>query len=160
MFSDAAAMAVEFFQKRSFSFGGFLIGLKIGLSHGEVEWGIAYHATYGFYFKGAPIDQSAACQDKAKDKNYPIVLDNPALLRLTDLALDATEFEPGFSLGPAIFQPSGQTERDRAASAATGSHAELFASGGRRISTTGSFARWSLCSSPLTGSRSAASSTA
>ena len=33
-FLDAAAMAVEFFQKRSFSFGGFLIGLKIGRRSG------------------------------------------------------------------------------------------------------------------------------
>ncbi len=100
-FLNAAATAVEFFQKRSFSFGGFIIGLKIGLSYGEVEWGIAGHVNYGFYFRGAPIDQSAACQDKAKDKNYPIVLDSPALLHLADLVLDATEFEPGFfSLAP------------------------------------------------------------
>ena len=40
---DAAAFAVEFFSRHHSTFGGFAIGLKIGLSYGAIEWGIAGH---------------------------------------------------------------------------------------------------------------------
>lgn len=41
------------------------IGIKIGLSAGEVEWGIVGQRRKGFYFKGKPIESSALAQTRA-----------------------------------------------------------------------------------------------
>ncbi len=41
------------------------IGIKIGLSAGEVEWGIVGHRRKGFYFRGRPIESSALAQTRA-----------------------------------------------------------------------------------------------
>ncbi len=38
------------------------IGIKIGLSAGEVEWGIVGQRRKGFYFRGTPIEASALAQ--------------------------------------------------------------------------------------------------
>ncbi len=41
------------------------IGIKIGLSAGEVEWGIVGQRRKGFYFRGTPIESSALAQTQA-----------------------------------------------------------------------------------------------
>lgn len=112
-FVDAAASIVEFFEQRNYLFGGFRIGLKIGLSYGEVEWGIAGHNHLAYYFRGAPIDQSAICQEKAKFRNYPIVADKAFQERVENMPVSLLEFEPGYySLSPP--QPSLRSRQRRA----------------------------------------------
>ena len=41
------------------------IGLKVGLSAGEVHWGIVGDRRKAYYFRGAPIDACAESQTKA-----------------------------------------------------------------------------------------------
>ena len=38
------------------------IGIKIGLSEGEVDWGIVGNRRKGYYFRGAPIDSCSQAQ--------------------------------------------------------------------------------------------------
>lgn len=93
----AAVEAAQFFEEKKNNFGGFHIRLKIGLSCGEVEWGIAGHSAYSFYFRGTPIDQSARCQEKAKGENRPIVVDEAFRSSLTpQLPVVLGEMEQGF----------------------------------------------------------------
>jgi tetratricopeptide (TPR) repeat protein/class 3 adenylate cyclase len=42
------------------------IGVKIGISHGAVEWGIVGDETKGFYFRGAAIDGCSMAQTHAR----------------------------------------------------------------------------------------------
>jgi tetratricopeptide (TPR) repeat protein/class 3 adenylate cyclase len=57
-------------------FGDFNIGIKIGLSVGEVEWGIIGEDYKQFYFRGEAIDDCAECEHHATDQdiilNYKI----------------------------------------------------------------------------------------
>ncbi len=87
---DAAISMREYFYQRSFQFDGFSIGLKIGLSYGVVEWGIVGQSHKSFYFRGKPIDQSAAAQDNARDRKDAIILDQLLYQQLdhTDLVLE------------------------------------------------------------------------
>lgn len=55
-------------------FGDFNIGIKIGLSVGEVEWGIIGDDYKQFYFRGEAIDDCAACEHLATDQD--IILNN------------------------------------------------------------------------------------
>ncbi len=41
------------------------IGLKVGLSEGDVHWGIVGDKRKAYYFRGAPIDLCAEAQTKA-----------------------------------------------------------------------------------------------
>lgn len=92
----AANEAAYFFKHHAEHFGGFKIGLKVGISHGEIEWGIAGHHAFAFYFRGAPIDRSAKCQEKAKGRNHPIVLDSASTNQLSGYGYAPTQIEPGF----------------------------------------------------------------
>ena len=83
-FFQAALSVQHFFQKRAFKFGRFTIGVKIGLSCGNVEWGIVGQKHRAYYFRGMPIDGSAFSQDFAKNKPFTIVLDNALQQRITD----------------------------------------------------------------------------
>jgi predicted ATPase/class 3 adenylate cyclase len=70
------ALAARFyFENRSFQFGDFTIGLKIGLASGTVEWGIVGRNRKAFYFRGEPIDRCADAQALAKGKDFSIVVD-------------------------------------------------------------------------------------
>ena len=60
------------------------IGIKIGLSQGEVEWGIVGQRRKGYYFQGDPIDGCAQAQTKA---NSLEAVADTAFLRLLDPAL-------------------------------------------------------------------------
>ena len=54
-------------------FGDFHIGIKIGLSFGNVDWGIVGKEYKSFYFRGDAIDHCAIAQTKAKEQE--IILD-------------------------------------------------------------------------------------
>lgn len=67
---------------RKTAFGDFEIGAKIGLSCGDVSWGIVGAKNKSFYFRGEPIDNSADCQSVAQkgdiifDENFKLKLAN------------------------------------------------------------------------------------
>lgn len=69
-----AIRARSLFSEREYRFSDFTIGIKIGLSFGEVEWGIVGSKRKAYYFRGQAIDNCATSQLKAKDQD--IVLDN------------------------------------------------------------------------------------
>jgi class 3 adenylate cyclase/tetratricopeptide (TPR) repeat protein len=47
-------------------FGDFIINLRVGLSFGEVEWGVVGVSPKTFYFRGSAIDQAAAAEQQAE----------------------------------------------------------------------------------------------
>ncbi|MFK7807690.1 MAG: adenylate/guanylate cyclase domain-containing protein, partial [Saprospiraceae bacterium] len=63
-------------------FGEFDIGIKIGLSVGEVEWGIIGDKFKQFYFRGEAIDDCAACEHHATDQD--IILNDKLLNAFSD----------------------------------------------------------------------------
>ncbi|MEL7021217.1 MAG: adenylate/guanylate cyclase domain-containing protein, partial [Bacteroidota bacterium] len=73
-FLQTAQQIRQFFQKNEFVFENFVIGIKIGLSYGEVKWGIIGEEHLAFYFRGAAIQQAADSQIKAKTQE--IVIDH------------------------------------------------------------------------------------
>ncbi|MFK7935128.1 MAG: tetratricopeptide repeat protein [Saprospiraceae bacterium] len=72
-FLKTAQQIRQFFQKQGFIFEDFPIGIKIGLSHGEVKWGIVGEENLAFYFRGSAIHQAAESQINAKTQE--IILD-------------------------------------------------------------------------------------
>lgn len=78
-FLKTAQQIRQFFQKQDFVFEEFPIGIKIGLSYGEVKWGIVGGEKLAFYFRGEAIHQSAESQINAKTQE--IILDK-ALYKL------------------------------------------------------------------------------
>ena len=50
-------------------FDDFEIGIKIGLSVGEVEWGIIGNEYKQFYFRGEAIDDAAESEHRATDRD-------------------------------------------------------------------------------------------
>ncbi len=61
------------FEKRNYEFGEFTIGMRIGLAAGTTEWGlVGTKHNQSFYFRGAPIDQAAQCQQIAQDRQILI----------------------------------------------------------------------------------------
>lgn len=63
----------QLFSQEEFKGIPFPIGIKIGLSHGLVDWGIVGQTHKAYYFRGPAIDFSANCQSHAK--NLQIVID-------------------------------------------------------------------------------------
>jgi predicted ATPase/class 3 adenylate cyclase len=81
----------ELLDAASASFGEFEIGIKTGLSFGQVEWGIVGDAHKSFYFRGPAIEGCAQGQMKAQQQE--IVVDkaifeelSPAANTLTPIA--------------------------------------------------------------------------
>jgi predicted ATPase/class 3 adenylate cyclase len=73
-------------------FGDFSIGIKIGLSFGEVEWGIIGEQYKQFYFRGEAIDDCAACEHHAFDRD--IILNDKirnAFAKRDELQLEVVE---------------------------------------------------------------------
>ncbi len=93
---DAAAFAVEFFNRHHSTFGGFTIGLKIGLSYGEIKWGIAGQQHYAYYFRGVPVTRCALCQMQARNLEVPVVADETFLARLSLQKTDFREIGEGY----------------------------------------------------------------
>lgn len=93
---EAALEARAYFQQRKFQFGNFTIGLRIGLSHGDIEWGIVGRHQRSFYFRGRPIDQSALCQAMAKNEDFSLVIDETIRQGELPAAIRAHQIKPGF----------------------------------------------------------------
>ena len=70
------------------------IGIKIGLSEGEVEWGIVGNRRKAYYFRGLPIDGCAQAQIRAS--SLEMVCDDPFLIYLQPLGLTAKAVDAGF----------------------------------------------------------------
>ncbi|MFN0015276.1 MAG: tetratricopeptide repeat protein [Saprospiraceae bacterium] len=70
------------------------IGIKIGLSAGEVEWGVVGNRRKGFYFKGQPIESCAQAQTHAA--SLEVVCDAAFLTASHDLSLPATSLDNGY----------------------------------------------------------------
>lgn len=74
----------------------FTIGMRMGLSFGEVEWGIVGNNHLSFYFKGLPIDSCAHCHIIAKAQKTDIVVDELLQNKLKEYAFELNEVVPGF----------------------------------------------------------------
>ncbi len=66
--ADTALRIQESFAKKNEIYHGkeFPIRLKIGLSYGNIEWGIIGKGHKGYYFKGQAIDSCAASEHRAQ----------------------------------------------------------------------------------------------
>lgn len=87
----------DLFSKEGFKqkqFGDFSIGIKIGLSFGDIEWGIIGNKYKQFYFRGAAIDNSAESDRYAVDKD--IILDQHMIEALEGKGLEVEALEGGF----------------------------------------------------------------
>jgi len=93
---EAALEARSYFRDREFQFGDFTIGLRIGLSHGDIEWGIVGRHQRSFYFRGRPIDQSALCQAMAKNEDFSLVIDETIHLKNLPESIKPHQIKPGF----------------------------------------------------------------
>lgn len=93
---EAALEARAYFQERAFQFGDFTIGLRIGLSFGDIEWGIVGRHQRSFYFRGRPIDQSALCQAMAKDEDFSLVIDETIRRKALPPSIQIQQIKPGF----------------------------------------------------------------
>ncbi|HMO38526.1 MAG TPA: tetratricopeptide repeat protein [Saprospiraceae bacterium] len=93
-FVQTALQVRHFFGSRASRFGDFTIGLKIGLSWGRVDWGIVGKEYKSYYFRGAPIDNSAQCQTQAA--NQEIVLDEAFYQVLPQTLFRAEAIAPHF----------------------------------------------------------------
>ncbi|MEZ4984262.1 MAG: AAA family ATPase [Saprospiraceae bacterium] len=83
-----AAWARKLFEQRENQFDAYTIGLKFGLSYGEVSWGIVGNTPKSFYFKGIPIDNCAWCQTLAG--NQEIVIDGQLMALLPNHSVELT----------------------------------------------------------------------
>ena len=64
-------------------YGNFTMGIKIGLSLGELQWGIPRHEDKAtFYFRGEAMNQSAQCQQQANTGE--IIIDEAMLPYVAD----------------------------------------------------------------------------
>ncbi len=70
-------------------FGDFHIGIKIGLSFGEVEWGIVGTEHKTFYFRGDAIDDCAESEHRAKGQE--IIFDKHLMALFGE---ETPDFEP------------------------------------------------------------------
>lgn len=113
-FMEAALQVQAFFETHAYQFGGFNIGVKIGLSVGNVEWGIVGQNAHAFYFRGGPIDNAAVGQDLAKNQPYIIVLDESLRQRLNGEYPAYATGSNGFCFLDANLKPLGIKERGEA----------------------------------------------
>ena len=93
---EAALAARSHFRDRDFQFGDFTIGLRIGLSYGDIEWGIVGRHQRSFYFRGRPIDQSALCQAMAKNEDFSLVIDETIRQKGLPGDIRAHQIKPNF----------------------------------------------------------------
>ncbi len=79
-------------------FGDFAIAVKVGLSYGDVEWGITGKEHQSFYFRGQAIDNCAECEHHAQQQE--IILDDAFLqqLNLPNLPLTPLDGDQFFKL--------------------------------------------------------------
>ncbi len=105
---QVAMLARELFSRREFRFGNFTIGIKFGLSFGDVEWGVVGKPGHkAFYFRGLPIDNCAECQTKAQDQD--IVIDEALCQLLKEEGFYIKKIEDGYYKVWGLL-PEGQVE--------------------------------------------------
>ena len=93
-FIRTAFMSRELFIRRGFTFENFSIGIKSGISYGNVEWGITGDTYYSFYFRGGAIDNSAICQMNATQQE--IIFDESIMLKMKSARFDYTKVKTDF----------------------------------------------------------------
>lgn len=54
---DTALGVSTLFKQKGFTFRGFKIGIKVGISYGAIDWGIVGRNYKSFYFRGTPIHE-------------------------------------------------------------------------------------------------------
>ena len=90
---------IDFFRKNTLigtKFGGFSVSVKVGLSYGEVQWGIiGAESRKTFYFRGSAIEKCAVAEHHAR--KMQVILDADIKDRLRDCA-DLESADDGFFL--------------------------------------------------------------
>ncbi len=76
------ALKARLLYKEQSFLGSFKISIKIGISFGDIEWGIVGKEEHSFYFKGNAVDRSAKSQLKAN--NEEIIIHEVLKQRLPD----------------------------------------------------------------------------
>jgi len=89
-----AIAARQLISERGDTFGDFVIGIKVGLSFGDVEWGIVGAGNRAFYFRGEAIDKCSECQLKARQDE--IVIDDALHEQLDGKHFLLEEIDHGF----------------------------------------------------------------
>ena len=79
---------------RKTQFGDFQIGIKIGVSFGDVEWGIVGDNYKSYYFRGQAIDNCAECEHRAQEQD--IILDDILLDKFAANPLKVEKIEDSF----------------------------------------------------------------
>ncbi len=79
---------------RKTQFGDFQIGIKIGISFGEVEWGIVGETYKSYYFRGLAIDNCAVCEHYAQEQD--IVLDETIKSKFSNTGLKVEIIENSY----------------------------------------------------------------
>ncbi|MEL7120774.1 MAG: adenylate/guanylate cyclase domain-containing protein, partial [Bacteroidota bacterium] len=90
---EAAQGVRNLFSQREYKFDEYTIGLKIGLSYGEVMWGVVGGDKKAYYFRGEAIDNGSVCQLKAN--NQDIIIDSALREKLVDQQLKLEEVSSG-----------------------------------------------------------------
>lgn len=93
-FVQTAITARDMFADKELHLGAFSISIKIGLSFGNLEWGIVGGQRQAFYFRGAPVDHSAEGQSMAG--KLEIVADAALCRMLEGLGFSLSELGNGF----------------------------------------------------------------
>ncbi len=107
-----AVAALERFEREQQSGGAlcdYNIGIKIGVSFGQIDWGIVGERRKAYYFRGEPIDNCGMAQSKAG--SLQMVGDTAFVKQFSPDKLAVQEIEPGwFLLRPdaAYAQPKGK----------------------------------------------------
>ncbi|MBK8194685.1 MAG: tetratricopeptide repeat protein [Lewinellaceae bacterium] len=103
------------------------IGIKIGLSEGEVEWGIVGNHRKGYYFRGAPIDGCSqaqvlanslevVCDDRFLRFLRPEIIESEAIgdgfFKLKLEGINLTESAPGTNSAPKLPKPDPEVMQE------------------------------------------------
>ncbi len=88
----------HFDNKELFStpFGDFDINVRIGLSYGVVEWGLADEKSHAYYFKGAAIERATLAQQQAQSGQ--IVFDKWLGESIKTLNIEALDSDSEFAV--------------------------------------------------------------
>jgi predicted ATPase/class 3 adenylate cyclase len=74
--------------------GDFQFGIKIGISFGDVEWGIVGKKHKTYYFRGEAIDNCAECEHHAEEQD--IVLDDSIKNKFSDSSLKVKNIDESY----------------------------------------------------------------
>lgn len=92
--------------QQSTMFGTFDISVKIGMSYGDVKWGIqGSDAHYAYYFKGPAIDNCAFSEHKCSKKDTVIDIRLKQMIDIESVEIEQTESPEFFKLKKMIDEP-------------------------------------------------------